>query len=208
MNLKRADRPTGPLSDTGPRIAAVYGLSAREHMQRHLLHFIRSAGHADTTLYGHLQARLIASDLQQAATQGRPIALVGYSQGGLEAMKVARALDQRGLRVGLLVLIAARGLGRIFPHRWRADMRVVPPNVALCLNYFAEGDVLGSDAQWARNEMIASGPQSRVENIGFAKGEGISHLGIARCYPEQRLQPVLKTQLHQRLLTELALLTR
>ena len=173
-------------------------------MQRHLLHFIRAAGYPDTTLYGHLQGRLIARDLQQAAAQGRPIVLVGYSQGGLEAMKVTRALEQRGVRVALLVLIAARGLGRIFPHRWRADMRHVPPNVALCLNYFAEGDVLGSDVPFARNEMIATAPSSRVENIGFAREHGISHLGIARCYPPERLPAVLNVRLHQRLLAALA----
>lgn len=204
--LPSPDRPTIPPHDTGPRIACIHGLSARKHMQRHLLHFIRAADYADTTLYGHLQARLITKDLQQAAAQGRPIALVGYSQGGLEAMNVTRELERRGVRVALLVLIAARGLGRIFPHRWRADMRRVPANVALCLNYFAEGDVLGSDAQWERNEMTASGAASRVENIGFVRAAGISHLGIARCYPPERLPTVLKARLHDRLLAELAAL--
>jgi pimeloyl-ACP methyl ester carboxylesterase len=202
--LQRPDRPQVTPGYPGPRIAAIYGLAAREHMQRHLLRFIREAGYPDTTLYGHLQAALIADDLQQAAAQGRPVVLVGYSQGGLEAMNVAHRLYRRGVPVALMVLIAARGLGRIFPHRWRADMRRVPPNVALCLNYFAEGDRLGSDMPFARNEMIASAPSSRVENIGFAREEGLSHLGIARCYPPERLPAVLKTRLHQRVLAALA----
>lgn len=177
-------------------------------MQRHLVHFVRAAGYADASLYGHLQAAVISDELQKANAQGRPVVLVGYSQGGLEAMNVARRLERSGVPVALLLLIAARGLGRIFPHRWRADMRHVPPNVALCLNYFAEGDLLGSDPWLEGNEVVATSPESRVENIGFSRRENMSHIGISSCYPLVRIPAVLKTRLHDRLLSELAAITK
>lgn len=204
--LQFPDRPQRVEAARGPCIAAIYGFASREHMQRHLLAFVRAAGYSDTTLYGHAQARLMADDLQQAASQGRPIVLIGFSQGGFEAMTVARELKQRGVRVDLMVLIAARGIGRLLPRRWGADMRHVPENVALCLNYFAEGDVMGSDRQPEANLVCALAETTRIENIAFTRDDNISHVGLSRCYPRDRLQPILTQRLHDRLLAELSAL--
>ncbi|MCK0163017.1 thioesterase domain-containing protein [Marinobacter sp. S6332] len=205
-NLQFPDRAAVSPDYAGPCIAAIYGFASREHMHRHLLRFLRESGYPDTTMYGHRQGDLIANDLQNAAKQGRPVVLIGFSQGGFEAMGVARELERRGVPVALLVPIAARGRGgRMWLHRWNFDMRNVPPNVELCLNYFSESDHLGTDPRLKDNLAVAMQPTSRVENIVFARSDGISHLGISRCYPSAKLHPKLKTQLLDRLLSELKL---
>lgn len=205
-NLQRPDRPNVPSNYAGPRVAAIYGFASREHMQRHLLRFLRDSGYPDTTMYGHLQANLITNDLHQAAMQGRPIVLLGFSQGGFEAMTVARELNRRGVRVSLLVPIAARGLGRLWPHRWNFDMRSVSPNVELCLNYFSVGDVLGSDARLEDNLVLATDDGARVENIGFPRSDKISHLVMSSCYPAERLNIKIKALLLDRLLSEMTII--
>ncbi len=209
-NIQRADRPKPVVTDGAdtrrPRIAAIYGFMAREHMQRHLLNYVRKAGYADTTLYGHLQSDLIANDLQAAARQGRPIVLLGYSQGGLEAIRVAHLLAQRGVRVDLVVTIAAGGMGRWFPHRWADNPRRIPSNVGRCINYFAVGDVLGSDRRFDKNLAAAQQEGPHVENISFPASEGINHLSLVKCYPEHKVHPRVKTELLDRLRTELAAL--
>ena len=63
-----------PADYQGPRIALVHGLFAGNHMERHLLTFLRKAGFADTTLYSnHLSPDAIARDMAAAVKAGRSI---------------------------------------------------------------------------------------------------------------------------------------
>lgn len=189
----------------GPRVAAIHGFMGHGLMQKHLLRFIREAGYDDTTMYGHLHSYgAIADDLSQAASEGRKVAIVGYSQGGFQAMKVARALEKRHVDVALLVTIAAGGLGRTLPAQWGFEPRQVPANVAKCLNFFSEGDRLGYDNSLQRNLVRAAHSGQHVENIAFAEHERISHIGLVKCYPQVRVHPSVKKQLLSRLLDELA----
>lgn len=208
--LQLADRPQPVASRAArdePCIALIYGFASREHMQRHLLRFLRQSGFADTTMYGHLQAQRIADELQAAAAKGRRIAVIGFSQGGLEAVRVARELDRRGVRIDLLVTIAAGGRGgRFWPHRWHDDPRSIPANVACCLNYFSLADQLGTDHPVAGNLAVGVGREPRVENIAFGRDDRVSHLAITRCFPAAKLRPRVRDDLLPRLLAELSAL--
>ncbi|MEP1268188.1 MAG: hypothetical protein ABJL07_15430, partial [Marinobacter sp.] len=129
----------------GPKVAAIHGLLGHDLMQKHLLRMMRESGYLDTTMYSHLHpTKAIADDLSEAAGANRRIAIVGYSQGGFEAIKVARELAKRDIVVDLVVTIAAGGLGRTLPAQWGFNPRKVSANVSRCLNFFSEGDRPGS----------------------------------------------------------------
>lgn len=203
--LQRPDRPPSNQESQGLTIAIIYGLAARQHMQRHLLRFLREAGYSNTTLYGHLQANTIANDLQAAANKGDNIVVMGFSQGGFEAVRVAHALNQRGIKLLLLVTIAAGGYGSVFmPHRWKDNPRSIPPNVERCLNYFSVTDALGTDRQFKKNFAHATVDQQQVENIFFTKEENIPHIALTKCYPASSVHPRVKADFLQRIKAELA----
>ena len=167
-------------------------------MRKHLLRMMKESGYHDTTMYSHMHpTKAIADDLSEAAGANRRIAIVGYSQGGFEAIKVARELARRDITVDLVVTIAAGGLGR-----------TLPANVSRCLNFFSEGDRLGSDQKPERNLMKASQSGQYVENIVFPKDEHISHIRLVICYPESRVHPTVRARLLDPLQNELASLTR
>ena len=189
---------------TGPRVAAIHGFMGRVLMQKHLLRWLRESGHPDTTMYGYFHAHTaIADDLCEVAANGRKVVIVGYSQGGFQAMKVARELRRRNTQVALLVTIAAGGLGRAFPGRWGFDLRRVPGNVDRCLNFFSEGDLLGEDKirQWNLARPVQAGQQ--IENHCFPKNEQLSHVRLVTCYPESRVHPSVRGVLLDRLRAEL-----
>lgn len=196
-----------PASHHGPRIALIHGLMAGQHMQRHLLWQVREWGYADSSLFAnHARAQTIADHLEAAAQQGRPIVLMGYSQGGFLAVKVARLLATRGVTVQLLVTIAAGGLGRIYPAQWGADPRTIPANVQRVLNIFSAADRLGGDLQWRANFARSAHAHTQIDNIGFAAQEAVDHLSIARCGPAERVHPAVKVRFLDRLALELAAL--
>lgn len=207
--VQRSPANPAPTSESaGPRIAAIHGLLARELMERHLAKFLIASGYPDTTVYGHVYpARRIADDLAEAADAGRPIAVVGFSQGGFQAVEVARELARRDIEVPLLATIAAGGMGRLVPTRWGSDPRRVPANVQRCLNVYSEGDALGADKQSARNRAWADDQGQQVENVEFPASEGISHIDLVRCYPESKVHPAVKARCLDRLLEHLATVT-
>lgn len=200
------DRPSANIQLDGICIAAIYGFTARGHMQKNLLRYIRQLGYANTTLYGHRQANLMANDLQAASAAGQKIVIIGFSQGGLEAARVANALNRRSVTIDLLVTIAAGGAGRLWPHRWKDDPHSIPANVGRCLNYFSLAESLGTDKCFTKNLAHADDPAQPVENIIFDRADGVSHLAISRCYPPNKVHPQVKTKLLQRLKTELSAL--
>lgn len=206
--LSRLQVPDRPDADsTAPTlcIAAIYGFAARAHMQTNLLRFLRESGYPHTTLYGHLQAQLVADDLAAADARGHKIVLIGYSQGGLESVRVANELNRRGIRIALLVTIAGGGRGgRFWPHRWHDDPRTIPANVERCLNYFSATDKLGTDVRFDHNLAVAHDNGQHVENICFDKHDRISHLAITKCYPASRVSPRVATELLQRIQAECA----
>ena len=202
---KRPGYPDLQPGFSGPRIATIHGLFARELMEKHLAKFLAASGFQDTTVYGHVYpARRIADDLVEAASAGRPIAVVGFSQGGFQAVEVARELARRGIDLPLLVTIAAGGMGRLVPTRWGSDPRKLPANVQRCLNVYSEGDALGTDKRLLRNRAWAGNEEQRIENVEFPASEGISHIDLVRCYPDSRVHPAVKVRCLDRLLEHLA----
>lgn len=205
QRLQVPDRPQKNSRYSGPRVAVIYGFMARRLMQRNLLHYLRSKGLSDVTMYGHLHSvDSISDDLQTSFSEGRSLVILGYSQGGFQAVKVARELEQRGVDVALLVSIAAGGLGRVFPGRWGFDPRTVPTNVDVCLNFFSKGDLLGCDRRHQMNEAVGSRASQRVENHMFHAHEGISHIDLVRCYPEKEIKPAVRTHVIERIMTEIS----
>jgi pimeloyl-ACP methyl ester carboxylesterase len=177
-------------------------------MEKHLMKFLRTSGYDDTTDYGHVYpARRIADDLAEAARVGRPIAVIGFSQGGFQAVEVARELSKQGVEVPLLVTIAAGGLGRWVPTRWGADPRELPANVTRCLNVYAEGDRLGTDGSLGRNRVWSPKQGQLIENVEIPGSEGVSHIDLVRCYPESRVHPVVKARCLDRVLNHLDAIT-
>jgi len=198
-------RPNVPGDYRGPRIALIHGFMAGVHMQWHLLRFLREHGFADTTLYSnHLRPASIAKDLAPAAQAGRPIVLLGYSQGGIQVMKVAKLLKAQQVKCDLVISLAAGGIGRWHPAQWGFNGRRVPANVSRYLNYFAANDKLGTDRRKADNLAHATSDNTRLENIAYSEAAGVDHLSIARCYPAERVLPEVKALFLDRLLNELA----
>lgn len=191
-------------NDHGPKIILIHGLMAGTHMQRHLLQFLRDAGYADTSLYSnHQRPASIARDLIQAGQAGRPIVLIGYSQGGSQVLKVAKVLQQHNLACELVVSLAAGGMGRIYPAQWGFNVRHIPANIKKYLNYFAAVDRLGTDRQYHKNLAVASSINTHVENIAYPVTANVDHLSIVRCYPTERVVPEVQKLFLNRLLTEL-----
>jgi len=196
-----------PATATGPRIALIHGLAAGKHMERHLLTFLREAGYADTSLYSnHLSPAKIADDLALAAKVGRPIVLVGYSQGGSQVLKVAKLLSKRGIDTDLVVSLAAGGLGRFYFPQWGFDMRRIPAGIKRYLNYFSAKDILGTDLRHSANLAYALSRDTHLENIGYPIEAGVDHFKIVTCYPAQRVLPEVRALFLDRLLAELAAL--
>ncbi len=196
-----------PVTSSGPRIVLIHGLAAGQHMERHLLAFLRTAGYADTSLYSnHLRPSSIADDLVAAAEAGRPIVLVGYSQGGSQVLKVAKLLSKRGIQMDLVVSLAAGGLGRFYFPQWGFNMRRIPSGVKRYLNYYSAKDLLGTDLLPAMNLARAASRDTYIENICYPASAGVDHVKIVTCYPPARVIPEVKALFLDRLLQELTLL--
>lgn len=188
----------------GPRIALVHGLAAGRHMERHLLTFLREAGFADTTLFSHYaRPATLADHFTDPATAGRPCVLIGYSQGGFQCVKAAQALAARGVTVDLLVTVAAGGAGRFFFPQIGFNPRRIPANVQRCLNYFAEGDPLGTDLLAHLNLAQAESPATKVENIAYPRAARLNHVELVRCYPPAKVASLVRERFLERLLAEL-----
>jgi hypothetical protein len=196
-----------PDDSVGPRIAVIHGLFGHDFISRNLLRLLQESGYDDISVYSHLRpSHAVADHLARAAAARRGIVVIGFSQGGFRAMKVAAELSRRRMPTDLLVTIAAGGLGRLLPLQWGFDPRRVPSRVRCCLNVFSVGDVWGTDRGFARNIVRPSDPASRVENIVFDTDEGVTHLRLAECYPAAEVPPDVRARVLDRLLTELALL--
>lgn len=188
----------------GPRVALVHGLLAGDHMRRHLLKFVREAGYQDATLYSNnLRPAAIAKELAAASKAGRPIALIGYSQGGSQVVKVANLLNKKGIKVNLVVSIAAGGHGRLHPAQWGFNVRQIPANIERYLNFYSPIDKLGSDQEPEKNIAKALSTETHLENISYTVEDDVDHLAVARCYPVERVKPVVRELFLDRLLIEL-----
>lgn len=188
----------------GPRIALVHGLAAGRHMEQHLLKFLREAGFADATLFSHYEKpAVVARHQAHESAAGRPRVLIGYSQGGFQCVKAAQALDVQGIGVDLLVTVAAGGAGRLFFPQIGFNPRRIPGNVKRCLNFYAEGDPLGTDPLPRLNQAQALSPHTQVENFAFPRTARIDHLTLVRCYPPARVAPLVREHFLLRLLAEL-----
>lgn len=193
------------MSKQNLKIVLFHGFMAREHMQRHWLHYLAELGYSNVGLYGHLpSAKKIAEqiiDLDQSKKQ--KLVLIGYSQGGFQAVKVAQVLESLQYPVELLVTIAAGGKGRLLPKQWGYNPRQIPDNVSKTLNFFSLSDRLGSDRCYRDNLIQASNHDQRIENIIFDGSAHIGHIELSRCYPKQRIHHLVKQHLISRIEKEL-----
>lgn len=178
-------------SSSGPRIALIHGLLAGRHMERHLLRWVREAGFEDTSLFSnHCSPSVIADFLAEAVPHQRPLALIGYSQGGFQVLKVARLLADRGHAVALVASIAAGGAGRLHPAQWGFRVRRLPANIERLLNVYSHADVMGTDPLRTGNALRKQ-QGIALENIALDKTHGVDHLALVRCFPEDRVHPVV-----------------
>lgn len=204
MSTSKNWRATPTMDYQGPKIALIHGLLAGSYMQRHLLQFLREAGYQDTSLYSnHQRPAAIARDLIQAGLAGRPIVLIGYSQGGSQVLKVANILKKNNMTCDLVCSLAAGGMGRLYPAQWGFNVRQIPDNIKKYLNYFAPADRLGTDRHYNKNLAAAANFITHVENIAYPADANVDHLSIVRCYPSERVLPQVQQLFLDRLLCEL-----
>jgi len=184
-------RSEQPDNAAGPRIALIHGFLAGKHMERNLLRWVREAGFADASLFSNdCPPAKIADFLAAAVPYQRPLVLIGYSQGGFQVLKVASVLAKRGLAVDLVASLAAGGVGRLHPAQWGFRVRRLPANIKRLLNIYSFADAMGTDPLPAGNALPAK-PGMTPENIALAKAEAIDHLMLARCFPSDRVHPVV-----------------
>jgi len=183
-----------PADHTGPRIALIHGFLAGTHMQRHLLRWVRAQGYADSSLFSnHANIGPIADWLQEAVAQGRPIALIGFSQGGFQVLKVAQEMTRRQLSVQLVVSIARGGAGWLLPAQWRFRHQSSHTKIKHLLNIYSHADRLGTNPFVAGNALPEQ-PGMLVENIALPRTLAIDHISLVRCYPENRVHPAVSEQ--------------
>lgn len=194
------------LSDDHPgaRIALIHGFLAGSHMQRHLLRWVREQGHADAALFSHFASvHGIADWLQAAAAQGRPVTLIGYSQGGFQVLKVARVLSARGIDIALVVSIGRGGVGWLMPAQWGFRPRLAQTRIRRLLNVYSHADPMGTDPRAAGNALKAPAGMS-LDTIAFARSDAVDHIALVRCYPEQAVHPAVRRQFLEPLARALA----
>lgn len=180
-----------PSDYSGPRIALIHGLLAGTHMQRHLLRWVQEQGYSDASLFSnHARVTPIADWLQAASAQGRPLALIGFSQGGFQVMKVAQVLAQRNIRVDFVASIARGGAGWLVPAQWRFRHGLTNTTIQHLLNIYSHADRMGTNPSAAGNELPAQ-PGMILENIALPRALAVDHITLVRCYPENRVHPAV-----------------
>lgn len=192
-----------PNHAAGPRIVLIHGLLAGEHMERNLLRWVREAGFADASLFSnHCSPSVIADFLAAALPHGRRLVLIGFSQGGFQVLKVANVLSRRGLSVDLVVSFAAGGLGRLYPSQWGFRVRHLPDNIKHLLNIYSHADVMGTDP-WPSGNTVSAKQGMFVTNIALAKSDAVDHVALVRCFPRERVHPVVAERVLEPLLVAL-----
>ncbi len=192
-----------PDNSPGPRIALIHGFLAGKHMERNLLRWVRDAGFADTSLFSNdCSPAVIADHLAAALPHQRRLVLIGFSQGGFQVLKVASILAKRGHAVDLLVSLAAGGVGRLHPAQWGFRVRRLPANIKRLLNIYSHADAMGTDP-WPAGNALHSRQGIALDNIALAKADAIDHLALVRCFPRERVHPVVAERVLAPLLAEL-----
>lgn len=199
-------RSDAPDNSSGPRIALIHGFLAGTHMERNLLRWVRDAGFADASLFSNDCAPAVVADFLAAAVpHHRPLVLIGYSQGGFQVLKVARELARRGHVVDLVASLAAGGVGRLHPAQWGFRVRRLPNNIKRLLNIYSHADVMGTDP-WPSGNALPVQHGIALENIALAKADAIDHLALVRCFPPERVHPVVAERVLAPLLAALSAL--
>lgn len=199
-------RSDAPDNSPGPRIALIHGFLAGTHMESNLLRWVRDAGFADASLFSNDCAPAVVADFLAAAVpHQRPLVLIGYSQGGFQVLKVARELARRGQTVDLVASLAAGGVGRLHPAQWGFRVRRLPNNIKRLLNIYSHADVMGTDP-WPSGNALPVQHGIALENIALAKADAIDHLALVRCFPPERVHPVVAERVLAPLLAALSAL--
>lgn len=190
-------------NDSGPRIALIHGFLAGKHMERNLLRWVREAGFADASLFSNdCPPAEVADFLAAALPHKRRLVLIGYSQGGFQVLKVARILAGRGHAIDLVVSVAAGGVGRLHPAQWGFRVRRLPANIKRLLNIYSHADIMGTDP-WPSGNALPAQHGIALDNIALAKADAIDHLSLVRCFPRERVHPVVAERVLGPLLAEL-----
>jgi hypothetical protein len=110
---------------------------------------------------GHLQWKPTADAIvsERAARASGPLVLVGHSQGGNDAIKLARELQPHDVTVDLLITLAP----------FQQDP--VPGNVARAINYYQSGG-------WGSPLMAAPGSKVEIANIDMGSAAATFHVNI------------------------------
>jgi hypothetical protein len=109
----------------------------------------------------HLQWKAAASAIVNERASGAPgpLVLVGHSQGGNDAIKLARELVPHGVTVDLVITLAP----------FLQDP--VPANVARAINFYQSGG-------WGSPLVAAEGVKAEITNIDLGSDAGTFHVNI------------------------------
>jgi hypothetical protein len=109
----------------------------------------------------HLYWTTTVSDIlrERAAGKVGMLILIGHSQGGNDAIEIARALEISHVQVDLLVTFDPYG------------QKPVPPNVARAINYYQNGG-------WGLPLIPEAGFRGKLVNIDLADDSSIFHYNI------------------------------
>ena len=110
---------------------------------------------------GHLQWQASAATIAKERGTGPTgrIVLVGHSQGGNDAIKMARELEAHNVVVDLVITLAP----------WQQDP--VPRNVARAVNFFQSGG-------WGSPLVAAPGFKGEIANVDIGSEGGTFHINI------------------------------
>lgn len=119
----------------------------------------RNAIKAETI--GHLQWKTTASAIVSERRPGASdrLVLVGHSQGGNDAIKLARDLVPHGVTVDLMITLAP----------FQQDP--VPANVARAINFYQSGG-------WGSPLVLAADAKGEISNIDMGSDAGTFHINI------------------------------
>ena len=121
---------------------------------------LRTKGiHAETI--AHLQWKSTATEIvsERAVLADGPLVLVGHSQGGNDAIKLAREVQPHGVTVDLLIALAP----------FLQDP--VPTNVKRAVNYYQSGG-------WGSPLTPAAGFAGEIVNVDMGSDAGTFHINI------------------------------
>jgi len=122
-----------------------------------------------TQMYRHFQGRSIVAHIVQSQRKyGRkPVILIGHSWGANTIIRVAKTLQQKGIKVRYMVTLAATN-----PQR-------APTNIAKLTNYYFKTD------GWGEPVYPMPGFRGQLRNVDMSTTKDIHHFNVEEYPPLQ-----------------------